>query len=90
MSLTVTIKPKHMVGNSWSHGEADKDRQCPLHEALVEAGHKDVGVSGVSFVADGIRYNTYQHPVWDSENARKLIKEANEGDLKEITLTFNE
>lgn len=89
-SLTVTIKPKHMVGNSWSHGSADADRKCPLDEALRDSGFENVEVGGISFAINGKRYLTYEHPVWNMDNAEKLIKEANEGDLKEITLTFDE
>lgn len=92
--LTVTIMPHHLRGNSWSHGY--EGRMCPLHEALVEAGHQSVVVHAESFTANGIRYRLplqlgNAEPTvdgWTTARASHLIQKANEGCEQSHTFEF--
>lgn len=82
-NINVTIKPSHMVGNSWSHGDNPDGRKCPLNEALEEMfpdSNIDVGAFRVR-----IDKNFFEIPEnWCMLNAEEIIKKANEGDMSEI------
>ncbi len=92
--ITVVIKPQHLKGNMWSH---QLNRSCPLHEALVDAGYKDIEVLGTCFK---IGETVYPLPVdfysdeppegWTCNLAERLIKKANEGCEESYTFDFHE
>lgn len=75
-TLDVWVKPHHMKGNSWTHGEADASRKCPLYEALEEAKHEEIYVGGLVALVDG---TTYRYPNnWNRAAAMEYIRKANE------------
>ena len=63
-----------MRDNSWTHGQ----RRCPLHEALVEMGFKNIMVSASWANIDGGSYNI-DESVWNSQIAEDAIEKINNG-----------
>lgn len=89
--MEVIIKPHHLKGNSFVHFENPEKRNCPLHEALVEAGRKPhyVGATYVSFPSsDPARLEFYDidQGTWSGDIAPQAIRNAKNGSQNEITV----
>lgn len=92
--MIITILPKHMLGNSWSHNENPEMRLCPLYEAMVEAGMTDVYVGGLNAEGykDGIHYvaEFTENSPWFWKKAKDTITRVNNGEELSVDIEFEQ
>lgn len=89
--VTVTILPKHLKGNSWSHMTSYANRRCPLEEALNDMGLKNYTSASFVLFENENDENAKQYipeHIWNRHEARDLIEAANNGSEKSLTFTL--
>lgn len=92
--MIITILPKHMLGNSWTHHDNPEYRRCPLQEAMEEAGMTDIFVGGVNAEGykDGIYYvaEFTKNSPWFWEKAKDIITRVNHGEELSVDIEFEQ
>lgn len=92
--LNITIKARHLIGNTYAHA-LHTHRMCPLQEALNEIYSRGNMVMVCSAFFYILNYETklrkiynIDTTVWNEITVRQYIKDAENGDKKDIILTF--
>lgn len=85
--VKVEVKPHHLKGNSYVNREQDTSRNCPLWEALEEAGYNVTRVGVRHLDMDGEGYDICNE--WDERAVIRHIERANEGSQESIFVTLH-